>query len=341
MSDWKIFVRDSEPHDRINDLPDPPPWRSFNGGVVKERQLPKNEEEAKSQNVRGATFEATDDLVEMVNAALYLRRPLLLTGKPGSGKSSVIYAVARQLKLGEVLRWPITSRSTLKDALYIYDAIGRLYHQQFSKEEADIGDFLQLGPLGTALLPTDRPRALLIDEIDKSDIDLPNDLLNVFEEGEYRIPEVERLRDEMPRYIRAFGGTDKFPADKFPIKSGHVHCKQFPFVVMTSNGEREFPAPFLRRCLHFIMPDPDEDLLTRIVTNHLGPENAVRAKAMISGFAMRSKNTAIATDQLLNAIFLVTRPEHNLEQSERQRMLESLLRELAPPALPPEEPAAS
>ena len=130
MPEWKIFEKNKEPHDGIKSLPAAPPWRQFRGVVGHERILPKTLEEAKELNVRGATFELDDDMVEMVNASLYLRRPLLLTGKPGSGKSSLIYAVARQLKLGEVLRWPITSRSTLREALYTYDALGRLHEQQ-------------------------------------------------------------------------------------------------------------------------------------------------------------------------------------------------------------------
>ena len=87
----------------------------------------------------------------MVNAALYLRRPLLVTGAPGSGKSSLIDAVAYELRMGAPLRWSVTSRSTLRDALYSYDAVGRL--QQKPGVDAPIGDFITLGSLGTALLP--------------------------------------------------------------------------------------------------------------------------------------------------------------------------------------------
>jgi MoxR-like ATPase len=332
MLEWKIFEKNKEPHDGIERLPEAPPWRQFRGVIDRERRLPKTPEEARELNVRGATFESDDKMVEMVNASLYLRRPLLLTGKPGSGKSSLIYAVARQLKLGEVLRWPITSRSNLRDALYTYDALGRLHEQQLGSErkeensvETRIGDFLELGPLGTALLPTNRPRALLIDEIDKSDIDLPNDLLNALEEGEFHIPELARLKEQLVE-VRAFGGNEKFP-----IRGGHVRCKEFPFVVMTSNGEREFPAPFLRRCLRLTMPEPDATLLERIVSKHLGPDIAANSKEMISAFAERSRGTALATDQLLNAVFIVTRQGTELVGDERERVLAALQKELASP----------
>ena len=347
MADWKIFQKTAEPHDAIDHLHEAPAWRRFDGPILKERTWPKTQKEAAESNERGASFELTDEMVEMVNAALYLRRPLLLTGKPGSGKSSLIYAVARQLKLGDVLRWAITSRSGLKDALYLYDALGRLNAQQLISQarhvpagagstgieepdthagESTIGDFLRLGPLGTALLPTSRPRALLIDEIDKSDIDLPNDLLNVLDEGEYHIPELERARNPVTE-VKAGDGSESFP-----IERGHVRCRQFPLVIMTSNGEREFPAPFLRRCLQLTMPKLDVPLLTKIVAAHLGEDAARQAKAMIGDFAKRSDKEALAADQLLNAVFLVTRQGTGFDGTERERVLKAIQRELAAPS---------
>ncbi|MFM6527076.1 MAG: MoxR family ATPase, partial [Dolichospermum sp.] len=99
----------------------------------------------------------------------------------GTGKTSLAYAVAYELGLGEVLHWPITTRTTLKDGLYSYDAIGRLQDAKDKDKDnlAEIGKYINLGSLGTALLPSEKPRVLLIDEIDKSDIDLPNDLLHI------------------------------------------------------------------------------------------------------------------------------------------------------------------
>ena len=173
MNNWEIFKENTEPHDGIEKLPPPPSWRPFGQ---------ENRPGESRLKRRGETFQARSDEVKMVNAALYLRRPLLVTGKPGTGKSSLAYAVARQLKLGEVLYWPVTTRTTLKEGLYSYDAIGRLQevkqqerlnNQTFSSEQyreqiQQIEKYITLGPLGTALLPSKYPRVLLIDEIDKT-----------------------------------------------------------------------------------------------------------------------------------------------------------------------------
>jgi MoxR-like ATPase len=264
-----------------------------------------------------------------VNAALHLRRPLLLTGRPGSGKSSLIDAVARELMLGRVLRWHVTSGSALSDALYRYDAIGRLHAQgmEGGGTAPEIEGYLRLGPLGTALLPSRRPRALLIDEIDKSDIDLPNDLLNVFERGEYTIPEVARL-NRITVTVRVDGGDETAA-----IIRGRVRCREFPFVVLTSNGERDFPAAFLRRCIRLRMPDPTVELLTTIVTAHLGTEVAERATQLISDFAaLAGQSPAYSTDQLMNALFLVgTGPAGHALTSDpeaRSRVQELVLKKL-------------
>ena len=187
-----------DPDAAARPMPDIPPWRE----ALRARRAP-----AAARRGRGLRYQVEPAEAERVNAALYLRRPLLVTGEPGTGKSSLAYAVAAELGLGEVLRWPITSKSTLRDGLYHYDAIGRLQEANLSEIKArhqhgavpapvDIGSYVRLGPLGTALLPGARPRVLLVDELDKSDIDLPNDLLDVFEEGEFTIPELARLPAE-------------------------------------------------------------------------------------------------------------------------------------------------
>jgi len=312
MADWQLYTGSGKARKGVA-FPDAPPWRRFDG-----------------QAGAAAPFRATPELIEAVNAALLLRRPLLLTGRPGSGKSSLIDSVARELKLGQVLRWHVTSRSTLEDALYRYDAIGRLHQHTLAGGEApSVGRYLRLGPLGTALLPRNRPRALLIDEIDKSDIDLPNDLLNVFERGEFEIPELARL-DEVTVDIREDGSDDVAR-----IMHGKVRTREFPFVVLTSNGERDFPTAFLRRCIRFRMPDPGAGMLAEIVAAHLGDDVAADVSELIRQFAVRVKQSrAYATDQLMNAAYVVMRDPTQDWSAERSaddpipRVVELLLKEL-------------
>jgi MoxR-like ATPase len=249
MSDWKIFTGQGEPHDRIGKLPPAPSWRKFDRDQSEILYAPDPAPMNPCDEQRGKTFciSSTDtDLIDVVNAAMYLRRPLLITGKPGTGKTSLAYRIAYELKLGAVLSWPITARSTLQEGLYRYDAIARLQDVQIQQTTAgegktqvssDIGKFIQLSSLGTALLPSKRPRMLLIDEFDKSDINLPNDLLNLFEEGEFEIPELARMAQQQEIYtVRTLDGAVA------QIPAGKVRCAAFPLIVLTSNGERDFPA---------------------------------------------------------------------------------------------------
>jgi len=331
MNDWRIFHGDGTRRDGVV-IPPPPPWRNFQ----------------KSVEHRGKTYQAGEDEIRMVNAALYLRRPLLITGAPGSGKSSLPYAVAEELQLGPVLRWSINSRSTLTEGLYRYDALARLRDASMVQSRIvgaspsgrglepvesdgtnmlDIGHYLSLGPLGTALSPRDRPRVLLIDEIDKSDIDLPNDLLHVFEEGWFEIPELMRCATQQPVVtVATADGTDD--ANKVVIQNGRVTAKEFPFVVITSNGERELPPAFLRRCLRLENVPSNSEKLHRIVRAHLGLVDGAIVDELIEQYLQGEReDQLLAIDQLLNAVFLIS-SERAPHGEDRELVRQSLLRAL-------------
>ena len=238
--DWHIFKGQGKSTTKIN-FPSAPPWRKNKRKIANKYILDEDSEE-----------------LDIINASLYLKRPILITGNPGIGKSSLAYAIAEELGLDEVLKWEITTKTTLKDGLYSYDAIGRLQDVSLQskkdkkKVKIKIEDYLFLGALGYAFdnpkKKGSKPKVLLIDEIDKSDIDLPNDLLHIFEDMEFSIPELER-EDKKGEGIEIFPIHKRDKASK--IKKGKVICHpdNFPIILMTSNDEREFPPAFLRRCL--------------------------------------------------------------------------------------------
>jgi len=355
MNEWFIYRGQGEPHDDIARLPAAPRWRAFGGGPPIDP--PAGTDVALPRRLgdlsRATSYRASSAEIELVNAALYLRRPLLVTGKPGTGKSTLAYNIAHELRLGPVLKWPVTSRSTREEGLYQYDALARLQDAsrisqlarrgqqpgrppepggpagspglpgppglpgspglpasparpadaapwQERRANYDIGRYIRLGPLGTALLPYRRPRVLLIDELDKSDIDLPNDLLTVFEDGRYEIPELTRIADELPA-----ADVLTYDGDSVRIQDGRVECQEFPLVIITSNGERDFPPAFLRRCLRLRIEMPDRGRLREIVEAHLGTDHADKTRELIEKFISRREHGDLATDQLLNAIYLM------------------------------------
>lgn len=294
------------------ELPEPPSWRTFGGGPPLPTPPASDAEFLRRIGVPSvvSAAEASLDEILTVNAALYLRRPILVTGKPGTGKSCLAYKISRELGLGPVLRWPISSRTVFRDSLWEYDAVGRV-QAAATEPGSGVGDFVRLGPLGTALLPYERPRVLLIDELDKSDIHLPNDLLAVFEDGEFDIQPLTRIAATQPE-ITVFTHDRR---TKAAIRDGHIQCKAFPIVVITSNGERDFPPAFLRRCLRLEMPQPDMEQLVGMVAAHFR-QVPQRSQDLIREFlAVSEREGGLANDQLLNAVHLATsntyRPDEN------------------------------
>ena len=312
IPEWWRFRGEGDPRHHV-EIPQAPPWRVFGSALADEGEWRPQVRADHQYWKRARTYRVEPTVIDAVNAALWLRRPLLLTGSPGTGKTTLIYRVAFELGLGPVLEWAVNSRSRLKDALYEYDALGRLQDQQREPDKAhDIGQYITLRALGTALLPARRPRALLIDEIDKADPDLPNDLLNLFEEGSFEIPELlrekanrARVRPMMPLALQQRGDPAEGDASTtVEISAGTIRCQEFPFVVLTSNGEREFPPAFLRRCIRAKLPDPGVDQLKRIVSAHLGTDVTERVVKQIEAFANAGpRNTAM--DQFLNSLYLV------------------------------------
>ncbi len=355
---WWLFSGTGRPLDtaeRDRRWPPPPPWRAFHGGPD---LPPPPDDEPETTRRLGTVAPGMLDpgQVSVVNAAVYLRRPLLVTGRPGSGKSSLAYLLAHELRLGRVLRWPITSRTTLKSGLYDYDAMGRAQatvqlrgstgSKRFNRlrdddaGEADrpasgggappVGDFVRLGPLGTALLPHRLPRVLLVDEMDKSDFDLPNDLLNIFEDGEFDIPEL----------VRARRGADEVevrtadPGHTAVVRGGTIRCHAFPVVVITSNGEREFPPAFLRRCTRLDIPDLGAERLAALVAAHF-PVHSAEFAALVARFEQRRAQVGgLAADQLLNAVHLAASGASSGDQAAWEELLEAVWHRLTPSSGP-------
>ncbi len=185
------------------------------------------------------TYVATDDLMMAVNAAVTLQRPLLVKGEPGTGKTQLAREIARALNR-PLLDWAIKSTTKAQHGLYEYDAVSRLRDSQLGDAKVkDIGNYIIKGKLWEAF-ESDQTPVLLIDEIDKADIEFPNDLL--------------RELDQMEFYVYETRTT--------------VKAKNRPIIIITSNNEKELPDAFLRRCFFHYIAFPDRGTLQRIVDVH-------------------------------------------------------------------------
>ena len=184
-------------------------------------------------------YVASQQLMASVNVAIALQKPLLIKGEPGTGKTMLAQAVAKSLNK-KLIIWNIKSTTKAQDGLYMYDTIQRLYDGQFGEEGVDdIARYIKLGKLGEAF-ESEEQVILLIDEIDKADLEFPNDLLWELDQMEFYIHETKRT----------------------------VKAKHRPIVIITSNAEKELPDAFLRRCMFHYIDFPDEALMEEIVKTH-------------------------------------------------------------------------
>ena len=184
-------------------------------------------------------YVASEELMRAVNIAMVLQKPLLIKGEPGTGKTVLAEAIAKSLGK-ELIIWNIKSTTKAQDGLYVYDVVQRLYDSQFGGEGVDdIEKYVKLGKLGEAFTADDQV-ILLIDEIDKADLEFPNDLLWELDRMEFHIPETGRT----------------------------VTAKHRPIVIITSNAEKELPDAFLRRCVFHYIEFPDKELMAQIVRVH-------------------------------------------------------------------------
>ena len=205
-------------------------------------------------------YVATDDLKLAVNAAIRLQKPLLIKGEPGTGKTMLAEEVANALEM-PLMQWHIKSTTKAQQGLYEYDAVSRLRDSQLGDEKVrDIGNYILKGVLWQAF-EADAPTVLLIDEIDKADIEFPNDLLREIDRMEFYVYETREL----------------------------IKAKHRPLVIITSNNEKELPDAFLRRCFFHYISFPDADTMKSIVdVHHPNIKNDLLSAALKSFYQIRS-----------------------------------------------------
>ena len=222
-------------------------------------------------------YVVTKELMNAVNVSIALQKPLLIKGEPGTGKTMLAEAISKSLGM-ELIIWGIKSTTKAQEGLYVYDTVQRLYDSQFGEGNvADIKQYIKLGKLGEAF-NSDKQVVLLIDEIDKADLEFPNDLLWELDKMEFYINETKET-----------------------IKKKHR-----PIVIITSNAEKELPDAFLRRCIFHYIEFPDQEKMAEIIKVHFGDiDRKLQEKALEAFYEIR-KMDAIqkkpSTSELLDWI---------------------------------------
>jgi MoxR-like ATPase len=207
-----------------------------------------------------ASYLTNEALEASVDCALALEKPLLVRGEPGTGKTLLAEAVSEALK-APLLTWHVKSTTRAQEGLYTYDTVQRLYDSRFGDGDVrDIRRYIKLGPLGTAFSSPERV-VLLIDEVDKADIEFPNDLLHELDKMRFRILETNE----------------------------DIVAKQRPVVIITSNAEKELPDAFLRRCVFHFIDFPEKELMQRIVgVHHANLDETLISQAMDAFYKIRN-----------------------------------------------------
>lgn len=213
------------------------------------------------KELTGSTaYIASDELLSSVKVARALGKPLLVKGEPGTGKTVLAQALAEQLGL-DLIAWNIKSTTKAQDGLYVYDTVARLYDSQFGESVSDIGKYIKLGKMGEAFQAEEQV-VLLIDEIDKADLEFPNDLLWELDRMEFYIPETKQT----------------------------IRAKNRPIVIITSNAEKELPDAFLRRCIFHYIAFPDQEMMNRIIRAHYPHvDDELLAQAMEMFYLLRER----------------------------------------------------
>jgi len=268
-------------------------------------------------------------LVDAVNVALLLGQPLLLTGEPGTGKTQLAYSVAHELGFAKPLKFETKSTSTARDLFYTYDTLGRFHAAYARASNADSLEYLTYNALGLAILLANKESAIkqkqclpknfkhdgprrsvvLIDEVDKAPRDFPNDLLNEVEGMYFKIPELKNVEIKADDDMR-------------------------PILIITSNSEKHLPSAFLRRCIYYNIPFPDEKRLTKIVETRLGRfaggSSVLLAEALAFFYQLREPNSGLtktpATAELLGWLLALRALDGDLPLRQRssQRIVSTL-----------------